>query len=185
MLGYIKKLLLKYKHCMPAKHQNCPYSPAPKQYDAKAQALLPVKISPKLLLEEIKEIQRIIRSILYYTHTVDTTVLMALSSIVIHSQRDNKHDGESQTASGLPCNISQCNHQIPCIRYDHEHAFQRVIPLQSRHLQPCLRSLFYGLVPQRQQSHTIKWGIFYLMCHFTFRCCLCSRSQTQCPLLQL
>ncbi len=79
MTGYIKKLLLKYKHRMLAKHQNCPYSPALKQYGAKPQAPLPVDISPKLLPEEIKEIQRVIGNILYYARAVNITVLMALS----------------------------------------------------------------------------------------------------------
>jgi hypothetical protein len=84
MLGYIKQLLLKYKHCIRNKPQHCPYdAPAPKQYGAKAQAPLPVNISPKLSPREIKEIQHVIGSILYYTRAVDITVLMALSSIAI------------------------------------------------------------------------------------------------------
>ena len=66
---------------MPKKPQHCPYTPAPKQYGAEAQALIPTDISPKLSNEEIKEIQRIIGSILYYAWAVDITVLMALSSI--------------------------------------------------------------------------------------------------------
>ena len=36
MPGYIKKILLKYKHCMPARPQYCPYTPAPKQYGTAA-----------------------------------------------------------------------------------------------------------------------------------------------------
>jgi hypothetical protein len=80
MPGYIKKLLLKYKHRMPTKPQHCPYAPAPKQYGAKVQTPLPVDISPKLSPKEIKEIQRVIGSILYYARAVDITVLMALSS---------------------------------------------------------------------------------------------------------
>jgi len=79
--GYIKKLLQKNKHKMPIKPQHCPYTPAPKQYGTKAQAPLPVNISPRLSDEEIKEIQRIDGSIFYYTRAVDITVLMALSSI--------------------------------------------------------------------------------------------------------
>jgi hypothetical protein len=66
MLGCIKKLLQKYKHQMPKKPQHCPYTPAPKQYSAAAQTPLPTDISPKLSDVEIKEIQRIIGSILYY-----------------------------------------------------------------------------------------------------------------------
>jgi hypothetical protein len=72
---------------MPTKPQHCPYTPAPKQYGAEAQAPLPIDISPKLSDEEIKEIQRIIGSILYYARAVDITVLMALSLIASKQTR--------------------------------------------------------------------------------------------------
>jgi hypothetical protein len=87
MPGYIKKLLLKYKHCIPTKPQHCPYAPAPKQYGAKAHAPPPVNISPKLSPDKINEIQHVIESILYYAHAADTTVLMALSSIAIKQSK--------------------------------------------------------------------------------------------------
>ena len=87
MPGYIKNVLQKYKHRMPTSPQHCPYSPAPKQYGDKAQAPLPVDISPSLSAEEIKEIQRVIGSILYYARAVDITVLMALSSIAIEQSK--------------------------------------------------------------------------------------------------
>ncbi len=83
MPGYIKKLLQKYEHRVPSKPQHCPYYPASKQYGAKAKAHLPIVISPKLLPDKVKQIQRIAGSILYYARAVDITVLMALSSIVI------------------------------------------------------------------------------------------------------
>jgi hypothetical protein len=56
MPGYIKKLFLKYKHCVPAWPQHCPYAPAPKQYGTAAQSPLLVNISPRLSPEKIKEI---------------------------------------------------------------------------------------------------------------------------------
>ncbi len=87
MPGYIKKLLLKYKHNMPNQPQYFPYSLSPKQYGAKAQAPLPINISPKLSPEEIKEIQRIVSSTLYYNRAVEITVLMALSSIAIEQTK--------------------------------------------------------------------------------------------------
>jgi hypothetical protein len=87
MPGYIKKLLQKYKHKIPKKPQHCPYTPAPKQYGDKAQALLPADISPKLSDKEIKEIQRVVGSILYYMRAVDITILMALSSIASEQMR--------------------------------------------------------------------------------------------------
>jgi hypothetical protein len=87
MPGYIKKLLQKYKHCIPSKLQHCPYSLSPKQYNAKAQAPILINMSTKLLPEEIKEIQCVVGSILYYAHAIDITFLMALSSIAIEQKR--------------------------------------------------------------------------------------------------
>jgi hypothetical protein len=87
MPGYIKKLLQKYKHKMPKKPQHCPYTPAWKQYGAAAQAPLLADISPKLSDNEIKEIQQVVRSILYYARAVNITVLMALSSIASEQTR--------------------------------------------------------------------------------------------------
>ena len=72
---------------MPTKPQHCPYTPAPKQYGAEAQVPLPVDISPKLSDDDIKEIQPIVGSILYYARAVDITVLMALSSIASEQLR--------------------------------------------------------------------------------------------------
>jgi hypothetical protein len=87
MPGYIQKVLQKYKHHMPTKPQHSPYATAPKQYGAKAQSPLPVDISPKLSPDEIKEIQCILGSILYYARAVNITVLTALSSIVIEQSK--------------------------------------------------------------------------------------------------
>jgi hypothetical protein len=81
MPGYIIKQLQKYKHVIPAKPQHCPYTPQPRQYGSNTQRPLPIDTSPPLSDAEIKHIQRVIGSILYYVHAVDLTVLMALSTI--------------------------------------------------------------------------------------------------------
>jgi hypothetical protein len=54
MLGYIKKKLQDYKHVMSIHVQNCPYSPAPKQYGSKAQAPLHPDQCPHLNEKGIK-----------------------------------------------------------------------------------------------------------------------------------
>jgi hypothetical protein len=46
-----------------------------------------VDIFPKLSPDEIKDIQHIVGSILYYACAVDITVLMALSSIAIEQMK--------------------------------------------------------------------------------------------------
>ncbi len=80
MQGYIKKQLLKYEHIM-QRIKHCPYSAEPKKYGAEAQLPLPHDISWKLTEKEIKQVQKIVGSILYYARAVDMTVFMALSSI--------------------------------------------------------------------------------------------------------
>jgi hypothetical protein len=87
MPGYIKKVLQKYKHPVPSDPQHCPYSPSPKKYGVKAQDPLPVDIFPLMPPDKIKEIQPVIPSILYYAHVINTTVLMALSSIAIEQTK--------------------------------------------------------------------------------------------------
>jgi hypothetical protein len=81
MPGYIIKQLQKYKRAIPAKPQHCPYTPQPCQYSSKAQQLLPIDTSPPLSDADIKHIQQVIGSILYYEGAIDLTVLMAVSTI--------------------------------------------------------------------------------------------------------
>ena len=80
MPGYDKNQLLEYEHIM-QRVQHCPYATEPKKYDTKAQSPLPQDDTRKLTDKEIKQVQKIVGSILYYARAVDMTVLMALSSI--------------------------------------------------------------------------------------------------------
>ncbi len=74
--GYIKKQLVKYKRI-----QNFLFSPEPKKFGVEAQSPLPIIETCKLTNAEIKRVQKIVGSILYYARAVDMTVLMALSTI--------------------------------------------------------------------------------------------------------
>ena len=100
MPGYsIMKLLQKYKHKMPKHPQHCPFALPPKQYGSAAQATSPLDDSPPLSADDIKHLQQIISSILYYASAVDMTVLMALSTIA------------SKQAKGTTQSLSQA-HQL-------------------------------------------------------------------------
>ncbi len=83
MPGYIKKKMQKYNHVFSTRLQRCPYSPEQKQFGSKSQAPLPTNEPPKLDAKDIKRIQQIVGSILYYARAVDMTVLAALSTIAI------------------------------------------------------------------------------------------------------
>jgi hypothetical protein len=81
MPGYIQKQLQKYKHASPLHLQHYPYAPMPKQYGSEAQRPLPPDKSPPFSKKDIKHVQQVIRSTLYYARTVDLAVLMALGTI--------------------------------------------------------------------------------------------------------
>jgi hypothetical protein len=81
MPGYIVKQLQRYKHAPPTRPQHCPFYPQPKQYGSTAQRPIKPDTSPPLSKEDIKQVQRVIGSILYYAQAVDLTILMALSTI--------------------------------------------------------------------------------------------------------
>ncbi len=87
MLGYIKKKLQEYKHLLPGRIQNCPYSPEPKKFGSYAQASLMPDATPMLDAGGTKQIQQIVGSILHYARAVDTTVLIALSSIAVEQTK--------------------------------------------------------------------------------------------------
>jgi len=160
MPGYIKKLLQKYKHKMPKKLQHCPYAPAPKQYGAEAQAPIPADISPKLSNEEIKEIQRIIGSILYYAWAVDITVLMALSSIASEQTRGTTNT--MATAKQLLDYLA--THPDATIRFQAlDSPFRRILPFGNEGT--CSRAcghFFMGWSPKDRDPIRLNGAIFTL-----------------------
>jgi hypothetical protein len=81
MPGYVKKKLQEYHHIVSKCIQFCPYMPAPKQFRSEAQSPLPPDLLPKLDKAGIKNIQKVVGSILYYARAINMTVLMALSTI--------------------------------------------------------------------------------------------------------
>ncbi len=81
MPGYIIKQLQHYQHASPTCPQHCPYYPQPKQYSSIMQHPIKLDTSSLLSKEDIKQVQQVIGSILYYARAIDLTVLMALSTI--------------------------------------------------------------------------------------------------------
>ncbi len=87
MPGCIKKKLQEYNHALPRCMQTCPCSPEPKKIGADAQTPLAIDSSPLLDEKGLKQVQKIVGSILYYARVVDTTVLMALSAIALEQTK--------------------------------------------------------------------------------------------------
>ncbi len=80
MPGYINKVLKKYQHPTPTAPQDAPYAVAPIQYGAKVQHV-DINTTSPLLPMELKQVQDIVGTLLYYARAVDPMLLAALSAI--------------------------------------------------------------------------------------------------------
>lgn len=80
MKNYISDLLNKYNHLTP-KNTVCPACPPQIIYSTKEQLLPEADMSPRLNPEDVKHIQGIIGSLLYYAHVVNNKLLATLSMI--------------------------------------------------------------------------------------------------------
>ena len=87
MPNYLKIKLQEYGHIIPTRMHSCPYHPKPPKIGAEAQAPLPPDATPPLDAAVIKQVQKIIGSILYYARAIDMTVLMGFSSIAVEQTK--------------------------------------------------------------------------------------------------
>ncbi len=89
MPGYINKALTKYQHPQPVSPQHAPYKAAPIQHGAWAQRM-EVNTTQPLTLKEIKCVQDIFGTLLYYEQEVDPTLLAALSAIAARQSNSTR-----------------------------------------------------------------------------------------------
>ena len=81
MPGYVKNALHKFQLPKPNKAQDSPYPATAKQYGVKVQLTDPIDTTAHLPTHEIKCLQQIISTFLFYGHAVDPTLLTALSKL--------------------------------------------------------------------------------------------------------
>ena len=81
MPGYVDHALHKFQHPTPKKLQDSPYPATVKQYGVKVQLTDPIDTSARLPPHEIKRLQQIIGTFLFYGRAVDPTLLTALSEL--------------------------------------------------------------------------------------------------------
>ena len=81
MPGYITQALHKFQHETPKLQQHAPHKHNEVQYGRKIQLTEPADTSPPLSKDDIKRLQQIIGTLLYYARAVDSTMLVALSDL--------------------------------------------------------------------------------------------------------
>ena len=79
--GYVQRKLTKYQHAKPTRPQHSPYLAAPIQYGAKIQTPTPPDTTTPLSDAQIKHVQDIVGSFLWYGRACDPTLMAALSAI--------------------------------------------------------------------------------------------------------
>ena len=100
MPGYVKNILQRFQHAVPARKQDSPYRAPPRKYGTSAQDPLPEDTSDKINEKRVKIIQQVIGGVLYYARAVDLIVLAALSSIA--SEQANATEDTEKTCLPTP-----------------------------------------------------------------------------------
>jgi hypothetical protein len=80
MSNFINKALLKYQHPTLSKPQHAAHKAAQMQFGACVQAVMTDTSAP-LSNEQIKRLQDIVGTLLYYQQAIDPTILPAISAI--------------------------------------------------------------------------------------------------------
>jgi hypothetical protein len=81
MPGYINKALVRFNHTPPDKPQYQPHPHMVPTYGSTIQYAKHINQSPAATKADQKYIRQVVRVLLYYTRAVDTTLLVALSSL--------------------------------------------------------------------------------------------------------
>ena len=81
MPNYISQALHKFKHSLAPKREDAPHKWICHSYGAKKQFSDPVNQSPRLPLSDIKHVQTVVGTLLYYAFAVDNTILVALDDL--------------------------------------------------------------------------------------------------------
>ena len=145
------------------KAQHCPYSLEPKRYRADAQSPLP-QDDTRIINKEIKQVHKIVGSILYYLWAVDMTVLMMLSTIASEQTKGMERTLEKSIPSTqLLGDAPWCDGAVLSIGNGYEHPFQRFIFEWTTVTQPGMRPFLVGSIPidGKPIKHN---GAFHTLC---------------------
>jgi hypothetical protein len=81
MPNYIKQVLHRFKHPLTAKPEDAPHHWMQPSYGAKIQFVAAKDASPTLPPSDIKHMQQVVGTLLYYALAIDNTMLVALGNL--------------------------------------------------------------------------------------------------------
>ena len=95
--GYVSRKLIKYGHKKPKRPQHSPYLSAPIVYGAKKQHPVPADLTAPLSAEQVKHIQDIVGSFIWYGSACDPTLAAALSALGSRQSKATKAVDQAAT----------------------------------------------------------------------------------------
>jgi hypothetical protein len=125
MPGYVKAALHKFQHPAPTVPQHSPYPWNQPQHNTKAsQESIAPDESPLLPATDIKRIQKIVGTLLYYGRAIDNTMLVSLNTLAAEQSK-----GTENTAKAIVHLLNYCaTHPDAVIKY---HASDMVLHIDS------------------------------------------------------
>jgi hypothetical protein len=113
MPGYIDRALQRFSHPTPSKPQHSPHAWQKPTYGTKVQYAPDPDSSPALDASDIKRVQEVLGTLLYYARAVDSTMLAAIGSIA--TQQTN---GTQATMKAVTQLLNYCaTHPDAVVRY--------------------------------------------------------------------
>jgi hypothetical protein len=94
MPGYLDKAFARFKHPKPTKIQRSPHPHVITKYGAKIQYVIKDAASPLLSTDDMKFVQAVAGTLLYYARAVYPTILTALSSIATEQAKPTEQTME-------------------------------------------------------------------------------------------
>ena len=113
MPGYIKKSLQHFAIPTTRQAQHTPRAWAQRVYGRQQQLIKPMDNSPALNAADRRQLQEIIRTLLYYGRAIDLTLLTALGTLALAQT-----EGTKATANACKQLLNYCaTHLISIIKY--------------------------------------------------------------------
>jgi hypothetical protein len=124
MPGYIERALQRFTHPLPTRPQHSPHAWTKPIYGAKIQYAAPDDDSPLLDTADIKRVQEILGTLLFYARAVDNTMLTAIGAIATQQSK-----GTKQTMQAIVQLLNYCaTHPNAVIRF---HASDMILWVES------------------------------------------------------
>ena len=115
LLGYVMKQLEKFKHKTKKRKQHAPSKFTPPQYGQKLQTAKQEPEHNMLSEQEIKKLQRVIGTVLWYNRITNSNNATCIKLTFISTiKRNNRNQRSNGTLPKLLRHSSRCNSQIPC-----------------------------------------------------------------------